>query len=228
MNNGIFSGISLGSMLAAGGTLNYQEFLASGTFYPPAKLLAKGGRVFIELRGGGGGGGGGNTSSAAGGGGGGGSSRHITILTLTSAAPIAVTIGAGGAGGTSAASGFTGTDGSSSSFGSLLTVLGGKGGVATSSTGGYVNPGGRGEGNNGVSGSPGDVSYVGTPISWVSAYGGNGGGLGAGVGKHAGNGSSADVYMDAIANSGGGGGGGAGNMAGGAGGSGYCLVWWFE
>lgn len=228
MNNGIFSGISLGNMSAAGGTLNYQEFLATATFYPPAKLLAKGGRVFIELRGGGGGGGGGSTSSGAAGGGGGGSSRHITILTIPNADPIAVTIGGGGAGGTAAATGFTGTDGTTSTFGSLLSVLGGKAGVGAASTGEYMNPGGRGEGNNGAPGSPGTVIYTGTPISWANVCGGNGGGVGAGVGKHPGNGSTAVVYMDAIANSGGGGGGSAGNVNGGNGGSGYCLVWWFE
>lgn len=228
MNNGIFSGISLGNMLAAGGTLNYQEFLTSGVFYPPAKLLAKGGKVFIELRGGGGGGGGGSTSNIGGGGGGGGSSRHLGIVTIPDMSPITVTIGAGGAGGTSAASGLTGTNGTSSSFGSLLTVLGGKAGVGLADTGYVINPGGRGEGNNGVSGQAGFVIYQGAALSWVNAHGGDGGGLGAGVGNYGGNGSTGTVYMNAIANSGGGGGGGTGNNNGGTGGSGYCLIWWFE
>lgn len=228
MNNGIFSGISLGNLGSSGGVLKYQEFLSSGTFYPSAKLLSKGGNVFIELRGGGGGAGGGSTSNPVGGGGGGGSSRHTTILTIPDLNPITVTIGAGGGGGAAAASGLTGSNGSSSSFGSLLTVLGGKAGVGPNDTGEIMNPGGRGEGNLGVSGSPGLAYYNGVAISWTNSYGGNGGGIGAGVGKEPGTGGGPPTYQDAVANSGGGGGGGAGNVAGGTGGSGYCLVWWFE
>lgn len=228
MNQGIFSGISLGNMINTGGTLNYQEFLSSGTFYPPARLLAKGGKVFIELRGGGGGGGGGNTSSAIGGGGGGGSSRHITIVTIPSMEPIAVTLGAGGAGGAAAASGLAGSDGDTSTFGNLLTVLGGKKGMAGNYTSSQYMPGGRGEGNNGVTGSPGGISYYGVTQSWADSYGGNGGGLGGGMGKFNGTGTHAALYQDAVANSGGGGGGGAGNVNGGTGGSGYCIIWWFE
>ena len=46
---------------SGGGKLRYQEFLTSGTFTPPADLVAAGGQCWAMLVGGGGGGGAGGS-----------------------------------------------------------------------------------------------------------------------------------------------------------------------
>lgn len=130
---------SLSQFIGGGGKLRYQEFTASGTFNPSAKLLANGGQVFLDLRAGGGGGSGSNISTTVGCGGG--NSRHRVPFTVSGA--TTVTIGAGGAAGSL---GNPGSNGGASSFGAL-TVVGAEGGL-------LIRPG-SGSGNEGTQGSVG-------------------------------------------------------------------------
>jgi hypothetical protein len=127
---------------------------ASGTWTVPTGVTA----VDALVVGGGGGGGGNNTTfqftpnggdEGAGSGGGGGQARVFTNLSVTPAASVAVTIGAGGAGGTvgpgtswanPATDVTVGVQGGSSTFGSS-TVAGGFGGNIVDSGGGGTSRG---------------------------------------------------------------------------------------
>jgi hypothetical protein len=136
----------------------------------------------------------------AGGSGGGGSSYLLREVTVINLNAITVTIGAGGA---------MNANGSNSLFGALLTCQGGGNGSGTGA--------GGAAGSSGFVGNPA-FSYAGQNIR------GSGGGFGGGRGW---DGSNSNPTAGA-ANSGGGGGAGAFNGGSSAGGSGYCLVKWWE
>ena len=132
--------MSLLSDFAGGGAkFRYQEFTASGTFTPSAKLLANGGQVMLDLRGGGGGGAVSDVGK-------GGNSKHVAPYTVSGA--TTVTIGAGGA---------ANATGGSSVFGTL-TVTGGAPGSGTVS--------GAGSGNEGSSPIP---DFYGSNSGWTAA-----------------------------------------------------------
>jgi hypothetical protein len=212
LNNTLITGAST----YGGTTLNFQKFLANGTFTIPANVTS----VKVTVVGGGGAGGG---STAANNGGGGGSGG-VAIKFLTGLTPgntIAVTVGAGGTGVSTA----TGNAGSASAIASgtqtitTVTANGGNGGItigaisaggagAAVSTNGDIN----GAGNAGGSAPGSNLSGGGGP----SFLGGSG---------NPGNGSAGNP---AVANtgSGGGGAGAAGNAAGGTGGSGIVIFEW--
>jgi hypothetical protein len=116
---------------AAGGgvTQKVQVFTSTGTFVTPSNCSS----VEVLVVGGGGGGGAGNAQSTGAGraaGGGGGGTVRKSYLTVTPGTSYTVTIGAGGAGGTASGAGAVGGD---TSFGALITALGG-GGAASRNT----------------------------------------------------------------------------------------------
>jgi len=134
---------------------NIVTFTASGTYTPPAGLVA----VIVEVVGGGGAGGGGEgvssqVAAGAGGGAGGYSRKHILAADL--GATETVTVGAAGAAGT--AGNNAGGSGGTSSFGSHLSATGGTGG-GTTSTAAAAGVAGTAAGV----GSGGDINYQGAP-----------------------------------------------------------------
>lgn len=152
-------------------SINGAAFTATGatTFAAPVS-----GRVKVRLWAGGGGGGGaaGGTGVLSGGAGGGG--YREGVLTGLSTA-TAITVGAGGSAGLVTPT--NGGSGGTSSFGALLTALGGGGGQAQSGAGaGVPGTGGGGGGSSSgltVSGSSGGAGYQnGTASSYVIATGG--------------------------------------------------------
>lgn len=164
--------------------VNIQTFTTTGTYTPTVGTVY----VIAEVGGGGGGGGGigsANLCLAGGGGGGGGYSRGV-FNAASIGASVAVTIGVGGTAGSN--SGGNGGGGGTSSFGSLITGVGGGSG------GGGVN-GGDGHGSAGlggttgtgglinIAGNPGAPGYPGASNQPLSGYGGNSiyGGGGSGV-----------------------------------------------
>lgn len=114
--------------LTPGRLLGVRIFTASGAYTPTAGTNS----VIVELLGGGGAGGGIPTAAGAGTAGGGGGGGGYGRKRITSGfSGVAVTIGSGGTGVINA----TGGNGAASSFGSLMTALGGTGGgVGASST----------------------------------------------------------------------------------------------
>lgn len=106
----------------------FQEFNSSSTWLRPLGVN----QIEVLLVGGGGGGGGigfSSSSSMAGSGAGGGGQvikKVLDVTSVTVGTTVSVTIGSGGSGGTN--SGTAGAVGGDSSFGSLLTALGGGGG----------------------------------------------------------------------------------------------------
>ena len=177
-------------------------FLANATFVAPPGVT----RVFVTMCGGGGGGGDGDGGSAGGGGGGGASIIHC---------PFAVTPGNGygvvlGAGGTTG-----GGTGGTSTFGGVLTALGGTGGQA-------ANPDGAG-GAGGAAGLNAATTTAGVPGGIAGGTGGTrSGGGGAGGASALGKGAASNAA--ASANTGGGGGGGDTSTIGSVGGSGICVI----
>ena len=122
--------------VSGGVTQKVQEFTATGSFVTPSNCSA----IEILLVGGGGGGGSArcNTGNKNGGGGGAGGQVRKQSLVVTPGTTYTVTIGAGGAGGTSAGAGAKGSD---STFGALLTAMGGSpgGGSSDVTPGTYAN-----------------------------------------------------------------------------------------
>jgi hypothetical protein len=188
----------------------------SGTAFTPSKS----GNVQYLVVGGGGGGAGG----VAGGGGGGGGFRTATGFAVTVQA-YTITVGAGGA---------VHTAGGDSTFSTITSPGGGKGGNYVAETGGNGGCGGGGGATDGVTGSSagGSGSYGangGGATSVVDGGGGGGGatsagsnGSGSGNGGNGGNGTASNISGSSVTYAGGGGGGnrlsGTGN--GGNGGSG--------
>ena len=154
--------------LSAGGTLQSQEFTASGTFNVPTNVTG------VWVTGIGGGGGGGTRASALGGGGGGsGEYGQLLPLNVTSSGTLTITVGTGGAGAPATSGAADGSSGNNSVVGPY-TFLGGKGGDGASN-----GIGGAGAGPNGGAGGTGNVSpgTMGT-IESSSYFGGGGGGGG--------------------------------------------------
>lgn len=216
------------------------SFTASGTFTEPP------GYSLLALRGWGAGGSGARSGSATNvtGGGGGGCFDHQ--LVPTPGAVRTVTIGAGGAAVTGAADG---NDGGDTSYGSLFTWLGGRGGVTGTTQLGAnaIAAGTAGEfpiagayrgavgATNGVSIYGGGGSSTSALYGKSSVYGGGGGGAGssnangrtAGTSVYAGSGGDggdATNGVDGAAPSGGGGGTRTGTSSG-AGARGQLEIW---
>lgn len=138
-----FLGLGDGS----GRYLGTRVFTASGTYTPTAGTK----KVVVTVVGGGGGGGGTfatNASQNAAGSGGGGGAEAVGVFT-TGFSGVAMVIGSAGA----SAAAANGTDGGATSFGTLLTAEGGKGGPRglTATSGNTI-------------GSAGGVTVTGTPI----------------------------------------------------------------
>lgn len=237
-----------------GKKLRFQEFTASGTFTPSAKLLENGGECYALAIGGGASG----TalrvtgSTPLGGSIGGDAGEHIEAFVKVTGA-VTVTIGAGGA-----AVSTTGTTnlhaantaGGDTTFGSLLTAKGGKaytGSFSATPTVGNAGFGGRGAG--GLGGFSTDTTNTLDARGGIGIDGKAGGGAGscnlsygeAHMCATDGGGNGANAFgvnvtaSSATANTGAGGGGASVASAGttfhatsGAGGSGYLLVAWFE
>lgn len=215
-------------------------FAATGTFmWPPGYESFK-----LEAWGGGGGGasgmyqGGGTFRGGAPGGGG--AYRWLDVLssTITPGASVALTIGASGAGGafrTTTGDGLAGSPGGTTAIGSLLTGLGGHGGIAP--TGSATDLGGLGGGwiptGTGTSETTGDNATTSTPTLYgggqggtstngsapTAGYGNGFGGAGGGAGGRSSNEAGADGGSRGFAGgkTGGGGAGGAAATAGAAG-----------
>lgn len=155
-----------------------QRFTASGTFNVPEGITT----VYLTGSGGGGGGSGRDGIGGYGGGGGGGADACVRVpVAVAALAAITVTIGAAGAGGGPNANG---SAGGTTSFGALLSLPGGGGGI----TGSGLSDGGAAGGAGGAAGGAGAGSYVigngGGSIFGAVAGGGNkpshSGGYGAG------------------------------------------------
>lgn len=166
-----------------------QEFPVSGTWTKPPRARADD-LVLVEIWAAGGGG----ARDASGinepGGGGGGGYVYASFKVSDLGATESVTIGAGGAGRTSTDG--NGLDGGNSSFGSHLTVEGGKKGLYNSGGGGAAGNLLAGAGKNanvscepcvyGGGGGSGRIGYS----EGISTHGGNGGqSTGAGVAPNA-------------------------------------------
>lgn len=228
-------------IISGRGKLRYQDFTSSGTFTPSAELLAKGGQCFVILIGGGGAGG----SHAGVWSGNPGDAGELKQELVTVSAPVTVTIGAGGLG----AAYIQGNSGSNSTFGALLTALGGRAAVGYNSVAVYPHTIRGGMGALSAGSFHPDEGFSGLSLD---ARGGVGwsGRAGGGGGWAQGAGALTSQLAHSIANSGGGsaiytsqtrapdgtpntGGGGAGTAenrqtTGGNGGSGWCRVIWFE
>jgi hypothetical protein len=170
-----------GDIVVNDGTYWYHLFVNSGTFAPLGTLTA-------DITSCGGGGGGGNNGA----GGGGGGELDIWSSNSLSASAYAVTIGAGGVGSTT--NGARGTNGGTSSFGSLVTSLGGgNGGGALDPNGATGGSGGGGSGNASPAGTAGGASgsntFAGGAGAFVASAYGAGGGGGATAAGSAGTGS---------------------------------------
>lgn len=154
-------GTNNGQVLAAiraicgpGRLLNMQIFTSSGTYTPSLGT----GSVLVEVQGAGGAGSGvpATSGSQTAIGSGGGSGAYAMKRLFSGFAGVTVTVGAGGS---SPVSG-TGNNGGASSFGGLVSALGGAGGVfGISSASTYVAAPGAG----GASGISGDLNLPGTP-----------------------------------------------------------------
>lgn len=185
--------------------------LRSATFTSSTLWTAPAGVTEIELDGAGAGGGGGTGGPAAIGGGGGGAGETVVgrKITVVPGTTYTITIGLGGDGGTSVTS--NGGDGGTTSFGTLLSLAGGKGGLKTGAAG---VAGGTG-GNDGL---PGTLNA--TP---ALSFGGAGGSGLLGAGGDA-------ALLSSVGGNagefGGGGGGGAGNKSGGHGANGIIRIGW--
>jgi len=187
--------------------ISRQVFTSSGTWTKPSGLVY----VNVKVIGGGGGGGAFTLNDIGGGGGGGGGVSEKTILDVSLAATVAVTVGTGGAGAVLPAN--DGAAGNTSSFGAHCTASGGSG--ATSVNGGASGVGSSGDLNYALGPGHNSVSYPS-----FNGCGGNGGGPG---GKGA---ITTVAGADGSPYGGGGGGGfnGISDTNGGAGAAGVVIV----
>jgi len=124
---GAFSGDG-SALTGTGGASDFQEFTSSGTYTKPSGVNY----IFVEAIGGGGSGAKGNFDGDGAQGGGGGAYVSQIFRASDVGSTETVTIGAGGASTTSSGSG---NDGGTTSFGSLVTALGGEGGLKNAGTG---------------------------------------------------------------------------------------------
>ena len=147
-------------------------FTSSGSWVCPAGVT----KVFITAAAGGGSGGQYPSGAGNGGGGGGGAAALSTQVTVVPGTTYTVTVGAGGA---SVGSSLNGNPGGATSFGALLTLTGGGGGI---NTGGGGTAGGFGS-QDGQGTSGGDSLFgIGGTLTLVGAGYGAGGGGAAGSG----------------------------------------------
>lgn len=214
-----------------------QTFTASGTFVVPAGVTS----VTVQAWGGGGAGGGCTNQSRATGGGGAGGSYTNSTVSVTPGASYTVTVGNGGLG----ASAANGGSGGTSSFGALVTAIGGAGGTrgdnvnlngpgATATVGVTRNggAGGTGDATASVSGTSGGggggAGSTGNGGNSPGTTGGSGGTGGGGAGADGTNNSGNGTAATAL--SGGGSGGRSGNTGtnrtGGDGFRGQVIVTW--
>ena len=178
----VFFGFMFLFLLSAGQVISQsQTFPANGTFTVPTGVTS----VQVECWGGGGAGGGCiNNNNKGGGGGAGGTYTNTSNVSVTPGATITVTVGPGGNG----VSAGNGNAGGTSSFGGLVSAIGGGGGVvgnnpaygagaitATGITwnGGAGSPANSVNGNSGAGGGGAGNSGHGGPASGIT--GGNGG-----------------------------------------------------
>jgi hypothetical protein len=197
------------------GVLQSQLFTSSGTFNVPAGVTG----VWVSGVGAGGGGSCRNAAATAGGGGGSGEYVISFPVNVTSSGTVTVTIGAGGAGAAGGAAA-AGTAGGDTSFGSSISIAGGKAGTS-------AGVGGAGGGPKAGTGGPAPGAGVSGTQESPLHFGGGGGGGGGNTAATAGGagasaGSNAGTAGGAVAASNAGGGSGASTPwgAGGAGGTG--------
>ena len=137
------------------GQIDRQIFTSSGTWTRPANAI----RVFVQVQAAGGGSGGvastgvGQGSCAPGGSGG--EYAEGWFTPTTTGASVAVTVGSGGAAGTAGAN--AGGDGGGSSFGALVTCVGGTGSAGGTASSAVA----IGAPNGGTGGSGGDFRIAG-------------------------------------------------------------------
>lgn len=204
-------------------------FTNSGTYTPAAGMK----QCLVRMAGGGGSGGGGSVGSNTGLGGGGGGAGATAVALFTAAeigAERAVTIGAGGASST----GGPGNSGGTTSFGSLLSCTGGAGGSHTVS-GSVIQTALGGDGGSpsgsflfASSGGAGGGAWAGyNSGSFLTGFGGTGGGNEFGGGGRAGNSAAGGPGLAGGGYGCGGGGAGvvAGTAASGAGRQGIVIVY---
>ena len=137
------------------GNVDRQIFTSSGTWVRPAGAIL----IHVQVQGGGGGSGGcgatGSGQAACAPGAGGGEYAAGWLTPTATGSSVSVTVGAGGNGGSAGAN--AGGDGGTSSFGALITAVGGSGSSGASST----TAASTGAANGGSGGTGGDFRIAG-------------------------------------------------------------------
>ena len=232
-NSGVAAGVEFAAIPDT--ARDYQAFTSSGTWTKPT------GAEFVLVQAWSGGGGGANNTASSTAESGGSGGEYVWQIFQASAlgATETVTIGAGGAGGANASSA-NGSAGGNTTFGSLLTAIGGNPGL-TSGGSVYITIPRSPSATSSTSGSPYGVLICpqagagSTGPGGKTIYGGGGGG-GAdtggstgGTSQFGGNGGGGNNTLNTAATAGsapaGGGGGSGNNGGGGAGGRGEMRVW---